>query len=325
MQPLDHSTIITRAALAPSVHNTQPARWRITDEGLLLACDPATILTAGDPEGRDAGLSCGAALEAAVLALSAQGYSAHVTDLWPQNDTTSIPGYRLAATLRFGAAVRPDPLERLLDSRFTFRAAFLPAIPDMWRGWTPDDAVLLTDAVDKEWIAALNDLISLQTLRQTPVRQELLQWMRLSRRHPRYAYDGMNRAALRMSGPTAFAAGLTLGPLWPLCDRLGLTPAMTAEARNTTSAAVIAAFHRPAGESPVTTGRAYLRLCLAAAHCGFAGWPMAALADDPATRATIAARLGIGPDRRLIQMIRFGIPSGPMRPRARRPVTEVMI
>lgn len=321
----DLSAIIARAALAPSVHNTQPARWRIADDGLILACDPATILSAGDPEGRDAGLSCGAALEAAVLALSAQGVSAHVTDHWLQNDTTTIPGYRLAATIRPGAAIRPDPLEPLLDSRFTFRAAFLPAIPDMWRGWYPDDAVLLTDPADKDWIATVNDKISLQTLRQTPVRQELLHWMRLSRSHPRYSFDGMNRAALRMSWPTAFVAGLTLGPLWPLCDRLGLTPAMTAEAKNTKTAAVIAAFHRPAGESPVSTGRAYMRLCLAAARCGFAGWPMAAMADDPATRATIAARLEIGPDRRLIQMIRFGIPAGPMRPRARRPTTEVMI
>lgn len=325
MQASDLSAIIARAALAPSVHNTQPARWRITDDGLLLACDPATILPAGDPEGRDAGLSCGAALEAAVLALSAGGISARVTDHWLRNDTTTIPGYRLAAILRPGAQTRPDPLEPLLDSRFTFRAAFLPAIPDMWRHWQPDDAVLLTDPADKDWIATLNDKIGLQTLRRSPVRKELVHWMRLSRGHPRYALDGMNRAALRMSAPTAFAAGLTLGPLWPLCDRLGLTPAMTAEAKNTTSAAVIAAFHRPAGESPVTTGRAYLRLCLNAARCGFAGWPMAALADDPATRATIAAQLHIGPDRRLIQMIRFGVPAGPMPARARRPLSELII
>ncbi len=325
MQPPDLSAIIARAALAPSVHNTQPARWRVTDDSLLLGCDSATVLPAGDPEGRDAGLSCGAALEAAVLALSAQGIGAHVTDHWPQNDTATIPGFRLAATLRPGAPAMKDPLEPLLDSRFTFRAAFLPAIPTMWRDWHPDDAILLTDPKDKDWIATLNDRISLQILRQTPVRQELLHWMRLSPGHPRYAFDGMNRAALRMSAPVAFAAGLTLGPLWPLCDRLGLTHAMTAEAKSTTSAAVIAAFHRPVGESLVTTGRAYLRLCLGATRCGFAGWPMAALADDPDTRATIAARLGIWPDRRLIQMIRFGIPAGPMPTRARRPLSEVII
>jgi hypothetical protein len=178
----------------------------------------------------------------------------------------------------------------------------------------------MTDPAEKDWIATLNDRISLQTLRQTPSRQELLHRMRLSRRHPRDALDGLNRAALGMSAATAFAAQLTLGPLWLLCDRLGLTPAITAEAKATRSASVIAAFHRPATESPVSSSRAYLRLCLAAARCRFA-----ALADDPATRATISARLRIGPDRRLIQMIRFGFPAGAMPPRARRPLSDVLI
>ena len=78
-------------------------------------------------------------------------------------------------------------------------------------------------------------------------------------------------------------------------------------------------------ENAVTSGRAYLRLCLEAADLGLAGWPMAAVSDQPQTNAEICASYGIGSDRRLVQVIRFGLPSAPRPPRARRPLGEVIL
>lgn len=69
---------VQRAALAPNVHNTQPARWALDDRSATLFCDTDRGLHVGDPEGRDAALSCGAALEAMVLALSAEGIAVRV-------------------------------------------------------------------------------------------------------------------------------------------------------------------------------------------------------------------------------------------------------
>ena len=85
-----------------------------------------------------------------------------------------------------------------------------------------------------------------------------------------------------------------------------------------------ASFHRPIGESAVSSGRAYLRLCLEAAHLGLAGWPMAALTDDPDAAEQISVQLAIGPDRQLIQVLRFGVPTGTPPPRARRPLQELI-
>lgn len=161
-------------------------------------------------------------------------------------------------------------------------------------------------------------------MRNTASRRELMHWMRLSARHPRHAFDGLGRTALCLSPAEALGARLALGPLWTLLDRLGLTSALTAEASATGSAAAIAALHRPAEESPLASGRAYLRLCLEAAQLGLAGWPLAALGDTPATNAAICARYGLGADRRLVQVIRFGRPTGPMPPRARRPLKEIL-
>jgi nitroreductase len=69
------------ATRAPSVHNSQPWRWRVTTEGLHLYADPDRHLPNIDPDSRDLLLSCGAALHHAVVALAAMGWQAKVTRL----------------------------------------------------------------------------------------------------------------------------------------------------------------------------------------------------------------------------------------------------
>lgn len=314
---------VARAALAPSVHNTQPARFRLEEGRILVAADPACRLAAGDPQGRDAGLSCGAAVEALAIALAGQGIAVHCDDRWEAMDHATVTGFRLAAVVTAAEVAKPDPLDAALEQRFTHRGAFRPSpsLPDM----RSEDAVLVTDPVAIARIAALNDRVSLQVMRRSQDRAELLAWMRLSPRHPQWARDGMNREALRMSMVEAWGARLVLGPLWGVVDALRLSPMLTAEAARTRSAAMIAAFHRPAGESPVTTGRAYLRLVLTAAAQGMAMWPMAALADDSATRTRLSADLGLPEGRQLIQMVRLGPPDQPAPARARRPVEALIL
>jgi len=323
MEP-DLLAAITRAALAPSVHNVQPWRWKREGATLILGCDLAVGLSAGDPEGHDAGLSCGAAAEAMVLALSEQGVQAQAEDCWHRDDRRSIPGHRVAAVLRWEPGGAPDPLAAMLEARFTYRGMFDPA-PVALFGWSRQDVALVTDLTGRARMGARNDWAALQIMRNQAFRHELLGWMRLHRRHPRYDYDGLNRAALRMSRLQALGARMMLGPLWGLADRLGLTAAMTAEAQATQSAPVIACFHCASEESPVTSGRAYLRMCLEAAHLGLAGWPMAALSDHPVTRTEVCERFGIGAERRLVQVIRFGRPMAAPPPRARRPMAEVYL
>jgi nitroreductase len=69
------------AGYAPSVHNTQPWRWRISGEGMDLFADRERQLTVADPQGRLLTISCGAALHHAVVALAAEGWQARVRRL----------------------------------------------------------------------------------------------------------------------------------------------------------------------------------------------------------------------------------------------------
>lgn len=66
--------ILEFAARAPSIHNTQPWRWAMTDSGLDLHADHRRQLPAADPLGRNLVISCGAALHHVEVAARALGW-----------------------------------------------------------------------------------------------------------------------------------------------------------------------------------------------------------------------------------------------------------
>jgi nitroreductase len=71
----------TAAGHAPSIHNTQPWRWRLNGDTMDLFAERGRMLDATDPDGRLATLSCGAALHHARIALAAHGWRAAVVRL----------------------------------------------------------------------------------------------------------------------------------------------------------------------------------------------------------------------------------------------------
>ncbi len=77
----DHATIravLSLATRAPSVHNTQPWRWRVGSDRLHLYADRGLHLLNTDPDGRDLLVSCGASLHHCVVALAALGWQTKV-------------------------------------------------------------------------------------------------------------------------------------------------------------------------------------------------------------------------------------------------------
>ena len=87
---------VERALRAPSVHNTQPWRWRVDDDAVQLHADWTRHLVATDPDRRDLVLSCGAALHHLLVALAARGLEADVDRLPDPDDT----GHLATVTLR---------------------------------------------------------------------------------------------------------------------------------------------------------------------------------------------------------------------------------
>lgn len=95
-------------AQAPSVHNSQPWRLRVSPGRVDVLLDPARRLTAIDPSGREAWMSIGAAILNLRIAVLAAG-QVPMTQLLPD------PGEPdLAATIHIGGPYRPDETVRAL-------------------------------------------------------------------------------------------------------------------------------------------------------------------------------------------------------------------
>jgi hypothetical protein len=323
MTPADLEALVAEANLAPSVHNTQPTRWRIEPDGRILVLeDAARRLPVGDPTGRDAQVSHGAAIEGFALACGARG-RAVVVD--PVTEPT-VQGLRAVARLTLAGEAHADPLRRLVPLRRTYRGAFVRSDARV-DGLIADDVTLVTDVRAMADIARLNDEASLRTFRDAPYRAELVSWMRLSSRHPNWSLDGLNAEAMEMSSFEAAGAGFVLRPrVFEIVDGLGLARLLTGEIRVVRSAAAIVLFHRPIGEDPMQTGRRFYRLWLEFAALGLSAAPMAVLADDPVARDALSTRCGLPRHRQLITAFRLGVaPTRDLSPKPRLPARQLIV
>jgi hypothetical protein len=73
--------LVRLACRAPSVHNTQPWHWVVTDHEIRLHADTGRQLTYADADGRDLTVSCGAALHQLTVAAAGRGWAAAVDRL----------------------------------------------------------------------------------------------------------------------------------------------------------------------------------------------------------------------------------------------------
>jgi hypothetical protein len=125
--PEEAEYLIATAARAPSIHNTQPWRFRADEHSIELYADPGRKLRV-DPLGRELLISCGGALFGLRLAIRSLGYQPAV-ELLP--DPARL---RLLARVSLGKPEPAYPAERqmleALPHRHTHRGPFAPgALP----------------------------------------------------------------------------------------------------------------------------------------------------------------------------------------------------
>jgi nitroreductase len=114
----DLNAAVEHALRAPSVHNTQPWRWRIRTDAVELHADWDRHLVAADPDRRDLVLSCGAALHHLVVALAVRGLTAQVRRMPDGEDR----GHLATVAVRSGRADALDAdLFPAIDLRQTDR------------------------------------------------------------------------------------------------------------------------------------------------------------------------------------------------------------
>jgi hypothetical protein len=175
--------LVATAGRAPSVHNTQPWRFRVRETGLDVYADRGRRLRAIDPDGREMLISCGAAVSGLRLGIRQLGYRATV-ELLPD------PGHpSLLARVRLGrpAPLTPEEWDMLaaVPHRHTHRGAFSPEpvpaglLPRLQHDAIAEGATLVL--VDQRSRARLRDLVEAAARwqqRNPMVRDELREWTR---------------------------------------------------------------------------------------------------------------------------------------------------
>lgn len=119
-QPADLAAAVEDALRAPSVHNTQPWRWRVGPAAVELYADWDRHLIATDADRRDLVLSCGAALHHLQVAVAARGLAAHVDRLPDPEDSSHLATVTVrpsAAADAADAALFPAIYRRRTDRR----------------------------------------------------------------------------------------------------------------------------------------------------------------------------------------------------------------
>jgi hypothetical protein len=308
--------LIATAARAPSVHNTQPWRFLVSERAVELWCDPRRKLHT-DPIGRQMLISCGAALFGLRLAVRSLGYQPVVERL-PDH---SQP--RLLARVFIGAAAPVNPLERQMlaavPHRHTHRGPFadgpLPAglLPSLQNDALNEGATLalIHEGLAYERLASIVIAAAHRGDRDPVAQAEIRKW---TREEPGTARDGVPATALRAGPPARIPHGQLRQRDFDLGRGLAQLPADAA------ADADHAAAGQQKGVPPAATailltsgdrrtdwlraGQALQRVLLHAAS----KWVFASLhtqpLEDPVARALIPHRLGLPGHPQM--MLQFG-------------------
>jgi nitroreductase len=150
--------IVEAAGAAPSIHNTQPWRFRVAGDDLLeVHGDPERMLWVADAHGRALHLSCGAALFNLRLAARVTGAKPLV---WPLPDPQEEPTLMASVQLSSGrpATVEERELFEGIWQRHTSRAPF-------GAGRVPDAALAALERAASAEFALLRPLDAADTTR----------------------------------------------------------------------------------------------------------------------------------------------------------------
>lgn len=306
--------LISYAILAPSSHNTQPWRFRLSEGAVYLYADRIRALPVNDPDDRELTISCGCALMNLRVAAARFGLAADVRSI----PDAAEPDLLARIDLRDAAAVDlPDAqLFDLVERRRTYRKRFSPRD-------VADDVLDRLAAAAQAENARLSPLLADEARRKAAElvaqgdamqwsnpswRRELAAWM-----HPRRSGDGLTVPGV-------------VGPLAQLVVRtFDMGNGVGAKDRELAEASPLLAVLATDGDGPadwLAAGQALQRVLLEGCRSGL----QASYLNQPVQTAALRPKLQhlIGAAGFPQILLRMGYATTDIPKTARRPLGEVI-
>jgi nitroreductase family protein len=285
-----HSAAL-RAALAPSVHNTQPWKFVVTTDALEIYADPDRQLAVLDPRGRQLTISCGCALFNARVAIATAGFEPVVVR-FPDPDSP-----HLLARISVGEPCEWTPIADLdgaIDDRRTNRYAFADesvphsVVHDLVSAARDEDTDLIpiVEPGHRRATAELSQLASRVQADDPAYLAELLAW---TTDDPRRV-DGVQARSIPYAGPLSDAHDAL--PIRPFDVRgTGWLPA--ASESDADHCLLLLASTGDARETWLRAGEALEHVWLALTRLGYAASPLTEIVEVAQTHERLRTALGV--------------------------------
>jgi nitroreductase len=307
--------VLRSASLAPSVHNTQPWRFRVRPDRIELHADLDRALPATDPQGRELRLSCGAALFNLRVALQGFGVRPLVTIL-PGQDA---PG--ALATVRRGGGLQPDDemraLLRAVPARRTNRHPFFESGVDARHR----HALVRAAELERSWLHVLDTREEVARVKEFVRRAHRLQQEDSGVLAELRAFTGHRPGAVDGVPPASAGFRPEAQDEWMFRDfQAGERLAGKDYESNPLVAVVCSFYDGPLGE--IQAGQAMQRVLLTATTLGLSASFLSQPVEVPAVRDELRRALGgmLVPQT----VLRVGY-STPVPATPRRPVADLLV
>jgi hypothetical protein len=183
LTPAEVAVVLSTGARAPSVHNTQPWKFRVSGDLIELQADPDRLLRHVDPAGRELMISCGAALFGLRLGLRKLGYLP-IAQLLPDAARPWLAG-RVRPAGRAPMTKTEVELAAAVPHRHTHRGPFSPGeiAPRLLASMAVDAAAegaelaLIGQTAVIRRLAALTGRAAAEQRANTELMAELARWV----------------------------------------------------------------------------------------------------------------------------------------------------
>lgn len=313
--------IIHYATLAPSGHNTQPWKFAVSDQSILMSPDYTRRLPVVDPDDHALFISLGCALENLVVAANHMGFAATV-EYFLQDEGAE----HIAITLN-SDEVEVDPdLFSAIQKRQSTRSKYdgRPVSAEDWaklKQASQQEGVALALLTQDEEIEPIIELVKeasrLQFRNQSFV-NELISWIRFSKQQALATCDGLNSASV----------GLPYIPTWLGKFILNTLATPDGEAKKCEAlirgSSGLALFIAEVNDKKtwINLGRSFERVVLKATSMHIKHAHMNMPCEEVGIRSKLQQHLGLKAEQPLL-LLRMGY-AKPMPKSYRRPVEWVL-